>query len=319
MSQPEIFSSTGELGTSVRQDNRLYHNAEDVYAADALVDIWQGLEEKSAQMPDISRLVCRAVIGGKAMQEISGSELKQRLEVAVPLSEYGHDGWLVYLARNAEHRVPLTDIAQMVQATSEVPSQSTQTITNGQSIGVIDDSIIESLHGMWSETFGWSEPELIALKQRLEVELREVKPNERSVWFSALELDGHRLASAAMAERIDLPGPDDQPVTLIESTEWRTQADLGRMGLMPAVLRDLNRQIAVDVADQCPLPVVYAECNFTSRSDRAGHRAGFRVPPQQYAAQILVQHVSVNDGILENGLRDFTFMNLPASNLEALR
>ncbi len=310
--ESQIFSSTGSLGTSERQDGRLYHNAEVFYEEPAaLADIYRQLGQQAADIPSISRVVCRAVVSHNTLDDLINSELGSQLEVALSLDEYGHDGWLVYLSQNAAHRLPLVEVSEMVERTSgrlEVTGDR-----EGVLLSTISDDLVTPLHGLWSETFGWSMDEIQSLQRRLQTQ-EDLSPEQRSVWFRGLTLEDHGLASAAMAERIDLPGPTGE-VTLIESTEWRS---LSR-GLMPTVLRSLNRQLAVDSSGYSQLPIVYAECNYTSRSDKAGQRAGFKIPPRDRAPQILVQNVTVNDGMLASGVRDFTFMHLPAINLEALR
>ncbi len=311
--ESQIFTSTGDLGTSRRQDERLYHNAETAYekAAD-VAEVYQDLSKEADLQKDISRIVFRGIVSDSAFQDIRESELGIQLEVAMPLAEYGQDGWLIYLACNNGRRSnPLKAIPEMISATSSVPEPRAAANEVVDYRSAIDNAILPQLHILWSETFGWSLEEVTALREKMETQ----GTDKRSLWFSGLVLNNGVLTSAAMAERLDLPGFSGN-LTLIESTEWRSLED---KGLMPTTLRYLNQQIATDTADYSQPPLVYAECNFTSRSDRAGYRSGFRIPSRDYAAQILVQNVAVGDNILEKGLRDFTFMYLPVHILEDLR
>jgi hypothetical protein len=131
------------------------------------------------------------------------------------------------------------------------------------------------------------------------------------MWFSAITA-GDTLMSAAMAERLTLPGRDG-PVDLVESTEWRTRKGFSNLGFMTDTLGALNAQIFQSrQGDSSVPPLVYAECSFTTRADRAGRGAGFYIPERRYAAQIALQNVTVDDGIHPPGLRDFIVMRAQA-------
>jgi hypothetical protein len=83
-------------------------------------------------------------------------------------------------------------------------------------------------------------------------------------------------------------------------------------GLMGSNLWKINNQVLDDLQiENGRSPLIFAECNFMTRADKAGQRAGFRIPPRSYAAQIVVQNVMVRDGHKPVGLRDFTFLSLP--------
>jgi hypothetical protein len=118
-----------------------------------------------------------------------------------------------------------------------------------------------------------------------------------------------------------MPAKDDE-LHLVESTEWRTRDDFSGNGLMTATVAMLNAQVISDMRNHANPPLIYAECNFQSRSDRVGHSAGFKVPDRTVGSlvipQILAQNVMVHDGVdvAEGKLRDFTFMYVPVQTLQ---
>lgn len=183
-------------------------------------------------------------------------------------------------------------------------------------VDLIQADQLDQMHTLWSDTFGWNHQELDGLRKKLEAN-KYKDPAQRDIWFAAIRHNG-AIISAAMAERLGLPTACGQ-LDLVESTEWRTKDGYTGNGLMTATLAMLNAKILSDFQDNPNgLPLIYAECNFQSRSDRAGYGVGFRVPRRIHSSQILVQNVLVRDGqpVAEGRLRDFTFMYLPA---EAIR
>jgi len=107
-------------------------------------------------------------------------------------------------------------------------------------------------------------------------------------------------------------------VDLVESTEWRTRDEYAGQGMMTATIAMLNTQILSDRRVSGRKPLIYAECNFQSRSDRAGSGAGFEIPSREFAKQIIVQNVHVGDGYPseEGKLGDFTYMYLPVGSID---
>jgi hypothetical protein len=323
---PEIFSSTGELGTSARPDGRLYHNATAFYDDPAAVEsTFQELigrsEAINAHIPaeeHISRVVFRGIVSNPTIQAMAANGLGAFLEVAMPVVEDDEEaGWLIYLAQNQPHRQPLHQVEHMVEATSTYePRQEAPVLPDGFNCSpewsyhsTVKEEYQTQLADLWESTFGWNDEEIGHLAQRLAHEKAKAEP-ERSMWFSAISA-GDMLMSAAMAESLTLPGKDG-PVDLVESTEWRTRRGFSNFGLMTRTLKALNAQIfhSLHTGSSEP-PLVYAECSFTTRADRAGHGAGFYIPERRYAAQIALQNVTVDDGVHPPGLRDFIVMRAP--------
>lgn len=181
----------------------------------------------------------------------------------------------------------------------------------------ISEDQVDQIHALWDETFGWKKHEVDNLRKRLIKSINN-SSSQRDVWFSAIK-DNRTIISVAMAERLSIPAAKGR-LDLVESTEWRTKDEHTGNGLMTATLTVLNAQIISDFRHgmNCS-PLIYAECNFQSRSDRAGNRAGFLIPNRTDAPQILEQNVLVRDGkpIEEGKLRDFTFMYLPAETIRS--
>ncbi len=332
-SNPEIFSSTGELGTWPRPDERLYHNATTFYdhpddVADTFLGVARDAEVINAVMPEgeqVSRTVFRGIVSHQTVQAIANNGLGTHLEVAMPVDESNQEaGWLIYLAKNQPHRQPLHAVETMVEATSVYTPRPRKVVlpdTNPESDGEclpewslltsVKEEYQTQLADLWKATFGgWDNEKIAHLAERIKAE-RAKDGSERTVWFSAI-IAGDLLMSAAMAERLTIPGRDG-PVDLIESTEWRTRKAFSNFGLMTHTLQALNAQIFHSLSEgPSGPPVVYAECSYTTRADRAGHGAGFYIPERRYAAQIAIQNVTVDDGIHPPGWRDFIVMRAPA-------
>jgi hypothetical protein len=249
----------------------------------------------------------------------------------LPLEEFSRPGWLLYLARNDEARGPTPPIIEIRRQTapgSYRPARHTplqrveRVLAAGNEIRTeLDDDSYAELHELWGPTFGWrrdeEEDNITAFAERLQSE-QAMPESERTTWFAAT-YSGGLLVSAAMAERLEIPGPDG-PLDLVESTEWCTRPgeDYRGHGFMAATLTAINAQVLHSLRDSPRgQPLIYAETNFTARSDRAGHAVGLRIPSREYARQILAQNVTVADGIATAGLRDFSFMYL-AEQIRAL-
>lgn len=314
-----IFSSTGGLGVSRRQNQRLYVNGNNFAdnPGEVITNFGRLMEIRQSNPQKIGRCVYRTVASNQVVEEIVRNGQRQHLEVALPISEFTNDdSWLVYMANNDPSRSRIVPQERMIEATSESReiSISPETrIRNLRNEGMefitrFGENEINDIYELWSETFGWTRQEIRNLSHRL---------GKDNVWFSAA-VDQGRIVSLAMAERLTIPASGGN-LELVESTEWRTRQGHNGRGSLTAVLAALNSQI-LEALPQVPL--IYAECNFQSRSDRAGRGAGFEIPRRDSqglpAPQILVQNVNVGDGqvVPEGKLRDSTFMYLPS---EAIR
>lgn len=322
-----IFSSTGKLGVSRRQYGRIYVNGTR-YSADPtevernfrrLIAIGEKYQHK------IGRSIFRGLVNEVVMQHISDNGLRPYLEVALPVTEFtGDSSWFVYLANNRLGRGLIVPREMMIDAISEQKKEIVSPLERVQSIlgrgytftnRILEDQV-DQVHALWGDTFGWQYQEVENLRRRLEANQYK-DPSQRDVWFAATK-DNGTFISVAMAERLVISAARGQ-LNLIESTEWRTRDEYMGNGLMTATVAMLNAQILSDFQGCTNGPLlIYAECNFQSRSDRVGYGVGFRIPERIHSAQILVQNVLVRDGqpVEEGKLRDFTFMYLP---LEAIR
>jgi len=325
-----IYSSTGKLGVSRRQYERLYVNGTHYSTNPDEVDRnFRRLTGVAERHPDrIGRSIFRGLVNEDVMQHISENGLRSDLEVALPVEEFtGDNSWFIYVANNKPGRELIVPREKMVEATRtpnrETPSPLERIHAINQQgytfVRHIPEDQVDQVYALWGETFGWERQEVDNLRRRL-MTADSSPSSQKDVWFSAIE-DNGTIISAAMAERLSIPSASGT-LDLVESTEWRTKDEYAGNGLMAATLGALNAQILSDLHDNPNgLPLIYAECNFQSRSDRAGCGAGFRIPERTngYAApQILVQNVLVRDGqpVEEGRLRDFTFMYLPVEAIQ---
>lgn len=327
----QIFSSTGELGISRRQYGRLYINGNrfsgDTEEFDRNFRKLRFIGEKHER---IGRSVFRGIVSQDVLQDILSGDLLRSLEVALPLDGFGLDSsWLIYLTQNRSGRdKSIVAPHEMLQETSLYPKQSGsmvervgKLIEEGYSfIDIFTDAQVDQVFGLWSKTFGWSRQEVENLRIRLERNRQEGV--RRNVWFSGIQNHMGELVAVGMAEHLELPGKQ-KVLHLVESTEWKTRDDYTNRGLITAAIAFLNVQILQCFENQdSQTPLIYAECNFMSRSDRAAHGAGFVIPQRQiqgmYVPQILVQNVAVYDGMAPVGLRDFTFMYAPKETIQNL-
>lgn len=329
-----IFSSTGFLGVSRRPDAsgrrmRLYVNGR---FSDDPEEVQRSLERLFAigdRHSQIGRSVFRGIVSQGVVEHILSNGLHNRVEVALPLTGFTDDSsWLIYMAQNRPGRDQIVPTDVMIRETENQREVITPLVERvrkvlGRGYAFIDfipENRVDQVHALWGETFGWERHEVDNLRRRLDAN-RYQEPFCRDVWFSAIRDNGN-IISVAMAERLQIPASNGG-LDLVESTEWRTRDNYAGNGLMTATLVALNAQILTDLqSNPNGLPLIYAECNFQSRSDRAGHGAGFHIPDRTNegypAPQILVQNVLVRDGqpVEEGKLRDFTFMYLPVEVIQ---
>lgn len=321
-----IFSSTGRLGVSRRQYERLYVNGSH-YSSDPIELEWNfrrltAIGERQQQK--IGRSIFRGLVNETVMQHILNNGLQPHLEVALPVTEFtGDNSWLVYMANNRFGRELIVPREVMMKETNAYKREITSPLKRVKSIteqgytfvNYIPEDQVDQVYALWGETFGWKLHEVDNLRKRL-ITGSKNSSSQKDVWFSAIR-DNGTIISVAMAERLTIPTACGQ-LDLVENTEWRTRDEYAGKGLMTVTLAVLNAQILSDFQGNTNgLPLIYAECNFQSRSDRTGYGAGYRIPGRANAAQILVQNVLVRDGqpVEEGKLRDFTFMYLPVETI----
>ncbi len=325
-----IFSSTGGLGVSRRQNERLYINARRISDnTDEIESNFSHLNRIRERFSHrIGRVVFRGIVTDPVIKHIANNNLRKNLEVALPLQEFTNEtSWLIYLAQNNIERGQPTPMDLMISETDGLkegtysPVQRIEKIRSKRYrfINEIEEDQIDDLFKLWGSTFGWSREEIGHLQHRLKTE-RKMDPQKRTVWFSGIA-DDKQLISVSMAERLIIPAISGQ-LDLIESTEWKTQTGYEGQGLQTAGVSYLIANVLTDLQNSLnDLPLIYAECNFQTRADRAGMGAGLRIPLRDQLVhsvpQILRQNVSVNDGLSQQhgNLRDFTFMYLPVGSI----
>jgi len=315
-----IYSSTGTIGVSRRQYDRLYVNgssyASDFFEISKNFDRLTNIEKNYPKK--IGRCVYRSVASEQLVQQIRQNGLRQNLEVAFSIGDFtnDNDSWLIYMANNNPERsriIPQEIMIEETKGLKEARILPEQRVLNLARQGLrfvnqINEQDIDQVEELWGETFGWSRQEIKNLGHRL------IK--NHNIWFSAVK-DNEKIVSLAMAEKISIP-KNGGFLDLIESTEWKTRAEYAGRGIMSATLAVLNAQI---LNNKTTLPLIYAECNYQSRADLAASSAGFKIPPRDIdgnpAPQILIQNVGVRDGhvVGNNKLRDFTFMYLPKETI----
>lgn len=311
-----IFSSTGELGSSIRPFERHYTNRGCTDLGSLRRDFNEGMARASEYPSLISRVVVRGLIGREARTAILDSDLRNNIEVLAPI---GNARSLIYLGHNAVHRPGATSsigLPQGMRAPLSLlpPIERIQSILDHGYTWSPDFSADDTtaLYDLWGSTFGWEKNEVGNLRAKLKNERAQV-PEDRTVWGSFVRYDGE-IVGAAMAER--LPG-----TMLVESTEWRLKANHQKRNnpnshpnVMAAVLALINAQTLRDLGD----PIIFAERNTRSGAGWAGRSAGLEMPPQEAGVeQILRQNVDVNDGIgIPGQYPDFAFLHLAPSTIQ---
>lgn len=332
----QFNSSAGEPGVNERSYERWYENAQSFGDDPDAVQENFALRLQEADDRDLSRTVVRQIVSPAVLSELQTSEFQDDIEVVVPMSLFTtaegqrHSGLLLYIARNRADRPALTSDGDIIAASDDpdqwsgrgmqtaltLPERASSIRENG---GVFDtvferSEIDEIVDELWGPTFDWDEEDAINFRHALERQ-NQLQPEQRSLWFSAIRMGGS-IVSLATAERITLQSGTG-PIEMVESTEWlvRNAPELRGQHLMSTNLAVLNALVATDQATgPHGVPLVFAECNFSTRSDLAGRAAGFRIAHRNAdglpAPQVIRQNVAVGDSIntgREDNLRDFNF------------
>lgn len=321
------FSSFGHSGPEDRPGERYYLNeTERPYSEPAeLYAAWEDMVNGAQDRPEAAgRVVVRGIASDAVLQELINGPYRDVLEAAVPLgTELGRTGNnLISLGANVPGRQPIVPVEKIIEETSKPrPMQKSpeqrvhDALASGASFTTsLAPEDYDSLYELWGSTFGWvrseGDDQIADFAARLERDQAQPGP-ERTIWFAGVKKDG-QLVAASMAERKDFMGTDGSPVDLVESTEWAARKGHGGNGYAAAALAVLNSQILSDLAESPNgPPLIFAECNFMSRADLTGSKAGMAIPSREYASQVLQQNVVVDDGKEPAGYRDFNFMILP--------
>jgi hypothetical protein len=325
MASGEILSSTGSLGLEYRSFDRLYLNWRGgVVNNMSRLDRWAGATADvmehglTTQSGEVSRCVGRFLVSDQLFSQIAQfPNLTMGIEAAVPI---GNDLVMAMFGFNHQSRQSLVPVSTMVRATDNLPGLSMNPIeriiaVENQGLHFetdIPDTKIDGILSLWQSTFGWSREELVHLSRKL-VNQRLFRPSERTVWFSGL-FAGKDVMALATAERLPIPIGNGRNVHIIESTEWRTQLDVGQRGYGAATVSHLNTQIIHDMEEGNDAYTIIAETNFRSGAYRVGNGTGMSIPHRDRGGvivpQVLVQNVAVGDGLDPAGMRDFIMMYL---------
>lgn len=324
----EIFSSTGNLGREIRPFNRVYENRQE-YSADSFrfLSDFREMTHMIDGEEQVTRAIMRGLVSESVLREVLESSEGVNLEVALRVSEFtGDDSWLIYLAKNSQARSSIVPVDEMILATerdksvpTEAPERRIQKVLDQgyRFVNSFTKEQVGQVLDLWRDTFGWSFEEVHNLRRRLH-------EGDEGLWFSAVVDSSGNILTAATAEKLDIPAREGV-LSIVENTEWRTKDGYQGRGLMTATLDMLNAQVLYDLrpTDSDRLPIIYAECNFQSRSDRAGHGAGFTIPQRTIDGymipQVIAQNVNIGDNqpVPSDKLRDFTFMYLSADTIGA--
>jgi len=323
--QKGILTSAGNLGIESRTYDRLYWNWEGdpVVNIQTLIDSFRQLSMRG-EMEGKTRVVFRGLVDEQTARSLfeERNPLTKYIEVAMPVIDNA-GLWLLMLARNSPKRRSIVPVETMVKSTllynkdqQSISGRMQGILEKGYSLkDAFDEQLMSQVYELWGETFGWTFDQVTNLSTML-AQQQELAPSERWVWFSGVDHNS-LLVSIATAERLRLKTQNGY-LDVVESTEWRTREGFENRGLLTSAIAYLNAQIFYVL----PNPLVVAECNFQSRSDRPAHGAGFVIPRREVGEitvpQILVQNVSVKDGYEPTGLRDFTFMYVSQNVRERL-
>ncbi len=326
--QAAAFTSIGKLGVSRRSYDRLYVNGTR-FSPDPvefgrnfrrLVEIGKRNESR------VGRSVFRGLVSSDVVSHVLSSDLRDSLEVALPVGEFtGDNSWLVYMAQNKPGRNLIVSRETMIREAAR-PLGKTPPVEKVKSVidkgfaftDRITEGQVDQMLSLWGNTFGWKREDIEDLRKRLELS-RKKSAHQRDVWFSAATKDG-KIVGLAMAERLPIPGQSGRVLDLVESTEWRADDGHANNGLMTGTLTMLKAQVLFDLKDSPNgTPLIFAECNFQSHSERVGQASGLRIPDRTSAPQILTQNVLVRDShpVGDSRLRDFSFLYLPKDVIQA--
>ena len=249
-----------------------------------------------------SRLTLRAV----TTPETAAQADRQLTEAYIPVTA---GAGLLYLAMNTPGRQPQLPVDVMNKTVDTVASDIQHRFrppagrlpelrARGYSFTdrVTDP---EGQRALWGPTFGWNAENIQNLETRLAANARR-DPADRDIWFTGVLSDGHVVA-AALAERLDVPGPNGKLPT-IESTEWVVDPSRRHAGLACGMLA-LN---AAQCLQDLPNARILAECRFSTTAYAAGMSIGFAVPALGSTPQILARNVWV-----DGELADFVPISLP--------
>ncbi len=311
---PEIFSSTGSLGESHRQYGRIYRNHPVLIEDHNILRYHVTRMSGNLGQGGIGRIVFRGVATEEAVKHaLIDRNLSEHIEVMAPLDDFGFAGkWLVMIGKNSQDRRGCSRI-KIVSETEEYPEVTRSAESRIEAVLQEGYEVTHSTAGqemmiaeLWGHTFGWTFDEVQALSQRLRAE-KDFHAQNRSLWVSMI-INKNKIITAAMAERLRIP-VGDKHIDLIENTEWKTRIGFENQGFMTATLIDLNSQVIRDLDATGICSLIFAECNFATRSDRAAHGAGFVVPDRVLLGSLVPQVLSQNVEV-EGEMQDFTYMFL---------
>ncbi len=319
----------GNLGLSRRSYERLYYNARRILrSVDYFVErILPWAVQHVDDMHEHRRIVGRIVMtNGQLSEALQRSKvLQDNIEVAISVGTYNGEPIVMCMWGINNHRGQTIDPVDVIQQETEyqsgpdsLPSERVDALRREgyQFVNNLDDIETDDVLSLWGPIFEWPEQDINALRGRLQQQ-RDLPPDERSVWFTAV-MDGSEVVALAMAERLNLPLGNGESISVVESTEWCVRSEWQGRGLSTGATSHVHAQVLTDLASLEHPPVIVAETNFTSRADRTGHGVGMIVAPRSAESfpvpQVLRQNVAIGDGLRPEHLRDFTMMYIPSEN-----
>lgn len=343
MKSIEQIESSGEVpsmpqnGISLRGDNRGYLQSDfGVLEDTSVLEHADRVAERvvGQQYRGVTRAVGRFLVAENILSDIAKNEkLSARVEAVFPTSlrmpDTNERVMVLMASRNDPNRTSIVPRVEMIRQVQEDqayradhPVHHSDRIVDlrnqgYQFISQIPKNLIGSVHALWESTFGWElsgvrSRALNVYNQSFNPRLRKA-PQERSVWFSGLLNPRGELVAAATAERADMrTGKGLPPISMVETSEWSSRER--RKGLMAATNIHLMAQVLRSLRNLPVSPTIFGETNDMSKAYRVGLASGMSVGPHSVRGllvpQILEQHVTVGDGYLPQGLREFIPMFL---------
>ena len=302
-SNTNLLTSSGQLGLDLNATwGRVRHIVPEYVAQPGDLDVHFERLSQHRQRLGRNRSVLQATVARKPLSQLCAVHV----EAYVPLDDASA---LISIAENSPERTGAHSLDSMMDevdaAVERVASspprpvvQRMHDLANDHDItftGQVTDVDIDRLAALWKRTFGWTDAQLRGFVTSLAEQ--EKRPSaDRQIWFVGARDSGGHLVGVAMAERLDMPGPNGTTVPIVESTEWAVMPGARRQGLMTVLVALLNAKVLRDFGTV--QPHIFAECNYDASAYEVSLRAFMSIPERRLdgvvAPQIHVQNVGVN-------------------------
>lgn len=325
-SREGIVSSTGNPGLQLRSYNRIYCNwtADPIKQASTIIGMFNRLAQigqiekgGTSVEPYGRREVFRGLVPSHVVSDLVAMEQPggPTVEVAFPITDHL---WYLGMAQNHVSRRALRPAQEMhakarenirqfnppLATIEKILSEGHTFIT---SINPKDKKTARELFSLWHTTFGWDKEQIATFISNLNMQDKE-NPH---YWFTGIRDKTGTLRAAAMAELIEFSDGKGNIVRVVETTEWSsTESDH-----IKGVADHLHSQVLENYSDAH----IIGEFNEYRGAHRAAQKSGMVSPyiviNNRVIYQALEQNVSVGDGNLPEGLRDFLVHVLPSDAL----